>query len=67
MSRWSLDSYVRAFEAEQGGRLKMTFFGEDVNEFTREELLALVYWFANETARLKDDNDRNKRFIGSII
>lgn len=38
----------------------MKFFGCDVNEFSREELLALVDWFGNEIQRVKKNTERDK-------
>lgn len=61
MSRRALDSYTRDF-IEGGGRLDAKFFGEDVNEFTREELLGMIKFLGEELNRRNNEADRVMRF-----
>lgn len=62
MSRRSLEVYMKAFqEGPKGGRVEMKFFGENVDDFSREELLATVHFLAEEVARLQEEASKYRR------
>lgn len=55
------------FMAEYGGKVDGKLFGEDINIFSKEELLATVNYLIKELERAREDSNRAHRFMGSII
>lgn len=61
-NRRSLEAYTKEFqEGPMAGCVNMKFFGVDVNEMSREELLGLVSWLADEVKSLQERNSRYTR------
>ncbi len=68
MGARSLDIYVNNFMmGPKGGRVDDKFFGEDINEFSREQLLAVVDFLCDALDRSHNDNKRTVDFYKDVV